>query len=952
MWIVSHPELPTVPRLDPSGAPLCTIDTGGSLAPLCVLDLQGQQTKPGVNNYAIPNSQTIAATATTGTTLTLNVSSFVQVDAIQHNGQLFTPAVDPNSPRAGEFVYVAQSAVLTLDPARPVVAGLPLTILGTQGYTSRDLALLAGERGPIPNDEVDPTLFEAFFGLPVTGEITLSMSAENHPGGSFKLIATRETIADVRERFKKGTEITLAGVGYSVTSYKDKLKNSAYAPALEYEVQVSLGGKWERKHYRRKVFYYPAARKRLLGAVQPYQDPECGLSPAGVPTTITTSNRTTIQALASQNGVPFVGAIPTVGTSQADLARYAISGLVEPSAAYEAIKNTIDNALQARGVRSPVLNAWELSIPLNTSITATTDWESNARDLLRQNGCFIDFNSATAVNARDLYAVASWTYSVVEIDVSVKGDTEFSADHLGYGMEYAASRLEGTFVESNAYQIIEDTQGSPQNPPAPKWIYSPPNRRTLYSGNIGADQCPSDIQTIKSMSLNYVSSGRTTQLIKVEKEGNFEVLRQVDTFGLEFLSKDVLDAKKQVNAQATGFWKLVKTETTEPVIDSGTNYLTGSRTIGKDRRQFRTESDKLELLGYKLTDKEYDLYLFRDFPILQVEAKVLQQYASYYADAAKEVPPLDQRKICLPDGTSSVQYVADPNYAYPMFEAASRSYKNTFLKHEDPDSRPSRPLPPIIQGEEQDVYRTIDILATDTTTTGEEDKANEGFIEYTSTGSAQGKQFAEATLTRVFADNEGRPGAANRRPNLFKKAKPDEGQTSGVSLNNSYNGGVTFEYILCTPGHSPDEPPGDAAPYPRAQYLSQALLGARTTLKYRDITESVDLAYAIPFNAQVRPLDKMTVRAEIDTYAVRVNAISQKIVIQGQVNGYPLCVAPDGTQITAGIDREIPFTVTKRRLPTPPPASKPPTRPGGVGAAFGLTVGDLGFDTVPSRFNF
>ncbi|PSB26167.1 hypothetical protein [Stenomitos frigidus] len=952
MWLVTHPELPTVARLDPSGAPLCTINTGGNLAPLCVLDLQSQQTKPGVNHYALPNSQTIAAPPAIGNTLTLDVSTFVQVDAIQHNGRLFTPAANPHSPRAGEFVYSSHSAVLTLDPAYPLVAGLPLTILGSQGYTSQEVAISAGERGPIPSDYVDPTLFEAFFGLPVTGEITLSMSAENHPSGSFKLIATRETIADVRSRFQKGTEITLAGVGYSVTHYKDKLKNSAYAPGLEYEVHVSLGGKWERKRYRRKVFYYPAARKYLIGHDAPFQDPECGLNASGVPFSITTSNRTTVQALAAQNGVPFVGAIPTIGTSQADLAHYAISGLVPPSAAYEAIKATIDQAQQVRGVRSPVLNAWELSIPTNTAITATTDWETNARDRLRQNGCFIDFNSATAVQARDLYAVAAWSYSVVEIDVSVKGDTEFSADHFGYGMEYAASRLEGTFVESNAYQIIEETQGSPQNPPAPRWIYSPPNRRTLYSGNISADQCPSDIQTIKSMSLNYVASGRTTQLIKVEKEGNFEVLREVHTYGLEYLSTDVLDAKKNVNAQAVGFWKLVKTETTEPTIDAATNYLTGSRTIGKDRRQFRTESDQLELLDYRRTDPEWDLYQFRDFPILQLEAKVLQQFAAYYADAAKEVPPLDQRKLCRPDGTSSVQYVPDPNYTYPMFEVASRSYKNTFLKHADPNSLPAKPLPDLIQDEEQDVYRTIDILTTDTTSNSTDDQSNEGFIEYTSTGSAQGKQFSEATLTRVFADNEGRPGAATRRPNQFKKVQPDEGQTSGVSLNNAYNGGVTFEYILCTPGHSPDEPPGEPASYPRTQYLSQALLGARTELKYRDITESVDLAYAIPFNAQVRPLDKMTVKAEIDTYAVRVTVISQKVVIQGQLNGYPLCVAPDGTQITAGIDRELPFTVTKRRLPLPTPAPKPPTRPPGVGATFGLTVGDLGFDTVPSRFNF
>jgi hypothetical protein len=128
---------------------------------------------------------------------------------------------------------------------------------------------------------------------------------------------------------------------------------------------------------------------------------------------------------------------------------------------------------------------------------------------------------------------------------------------------------------------------------------------------------------------------------------------------------------------------------------------------------------------------------------------------------------------------------------------------------------------------------------------------------------------------------------------------------------------------------------------------------ASSELKYQDITESVNFTDTIPFNAQVRPLDKMDVTAAIDRYQMRVTGVKQKVSIQGLLHDFPLCSSP-GTEISGGIDRDIALTLTKRKLPQSPTPPRPrqPSANKKVNPPYGLTIGDLGFDKISSRANF
>lgn len=1004
MWLLEHPDLPVTERPEPSGAPLFSVDLGTSMAPLCQIDFQAAYIQSGVNLDFQPTTQRVAVPAHTGDTVTLTVTDITRIDVIEHNGLVWQSATDAQNLHPGEFTFDQRLKTLVLKVSRlqAAIVGLPLIIMGGKALLLEDLVefpdpdlpspitvipgyaddpdnpgelvlapdletlnILLDSPMQIETDVVDSSLFACFYGLPLLGEIEWTLNAEGHPSGSVKLQVGVDFIAEIRSRFRKGTELSFAGIGFSVTGYDDELLNIFDHPSLEYDVSLSLGGKWERKHYNRPVYLNPVAAKRALsGSDNPFEDPNCSLQGAAATAIVVNNRRTTIQALAAQNNVSFVAPIPVVNPTTDEVKRYQ-PGAPDPT--FSLLASTVFANLGITQYATKTLSAWDVAIPNDAAKAATVDWESNARDLLRLNGCFMDWNSTSAVQARDFNAVASWRYSVAGIKVSCQGDTEFSPTYLGYAAEYAAVRLAGKFSEPPGQDTKEDTQGNGQNVPA-KWIYAPPKRKTLYSGDIDADVCPVDIKVIKSMSLNHTSSGRTAQRIIIEQEGGIELRRETFNYGFEYLSTEVLnpDDSGEPEAQQDGsysyspikaepgpYWRNIGSEVSETLFDANTRYITGTRSIGSSRGRFLEESDKLEFSNYEEEDQEYKLYFWQDRPVLSIELKLLAQFASFYTDAANVAPALKEEVVCHNDGTSTLRYSKvpdDPNFAYPMFELASRSYKNSFASAPNPKNEPDTPVedrqPPLTQGEETDVYKHVQVLPS-----RDDETDNDMFIEYTSEASAQGPLFSEFTLKRTFSDAEGRPGAAQRLASLYKKEEPEKDRNVLVSKSGFTTLPDLFEYILCTPGHEPYEPSGGSLSYDRASYFSQGMLAARLELKYQDITESVSLTYQIPFNTQVRPLDKMAITAAIDHYDVRVTSVKQKVAIQGLLHDFPLCSSP-GTEITAGLDREIPITLTKRKLPRSPTPALPKGDKKGVNPPYGLTIGDLGFDKITSRANF
>ncbi len=937
MWQFTHPDLPTTAIDTPTGAPLFTVDRGESMAPLAQIDVQAHYTQPGINSAFAPVTVLLPTPSYTGTTASISVrsSGLIHVSAIAQSGQLFTPAKDATSPQPQEFVYdpIAQTVTLTL--AQPLIAVLPLQIIG--GVAA------------LTTDEVDPSLFSQFYGLNITAQLSWSLSAENHPSGSIQALANGDSITDIRQRFLTGTELTFAGIGFYVKTYKEKLANTTLFPGFEYEISISLSGHWERRRYNRPCFLNPNAAKRITAtSALPYQDPDCSIL------SNTTSNGLTLRVykvsvrdLAAQNNVPFVAYNPPLQRRDDAIAALQSSTSLRD----QLLLKSLNQLKQTPGVG---LDAWDIPIPKDSARDATAKWDDSARGLLRQNGCFIDFSDPSAVRARAIDDAAHWDYTLAELEWTNKGDCEFSGSMFGYGVEYAAAKLTGAFAEVPFISFYEDAQAMPNNPPQTRWKRKEANIRTLKSGDDDASTCPSNITTIKTMSLNADASGRTTEAIVSTKENGIEVRRERVLYGLAYTSSEV-NTSSGINAPAAPFWKAILNEVTEPDIDDDTGYILGSRTIGAKYSRFKQETDDLEALGLPTTAPEYPLYQFQWDPSITQEKKLLAEYATYYPDAQREVPPYDTQKICNPDGTSILKAIPDPNYVRPMFELASRTFKSSFAHVKNPDSAPGAPLPDLTKGEESDEYRTVQILPNpllqvtvglnpfEQPKTGNQE-SKDLFVEWTYENSAQGENFNEITTHRTFADHEGRPAGAQRRPALYEKEQFEQNFSDPNQWNDPQR--LKYEWILCSPGHSPLEPSGDSISFPNARYWCQALTAAQTDYKIRDLLESVEFSGAIPFNGVIRPFDFVTARAGADRYPIRIVSVNQTVLIQGTINGFPLVTASEGTKLNAGIDREIPFTVTKRPLPLPP---VPPLPPGTVS---GVTLGDLNIDNLRTRSNF
>lgn len=899
MWILENSQLPIVASADPNFAPIAYLETGESLAAIALIDFQANYQRPGTQQSSDP---AIVNAITNGNTI--NIGNLIQVDAIAIGNIIYLPAIDPANPRSGEFVLSGQTATLT--PLLPIRSGLPIQIIGGVETTTTDY--------------IDPSILELFHGLPVVAEVKWSLSIENHPSGSINLrVIGDDNCKLVDAKFKKGTELTFAGIGFSVTSYSKTLENTHDAPGRLWSVSISLGGKWEAKKYQRPVFLLPSANVPVADGM-PYQDPACQIY-----TTIQTLRkarplRISVSELADRSGVKFIG-FSSSGT-QAEI--FDRAGL-------KPFPKIPQRAFQIPIPLAKPLDIWSVPIPQDSPRGATGQWQQTMDSLKRHNGCFIDYTRPDAVRARDIESGDRWAYTVPALSIAYKGDCTYSPDERGYAVEYAATKLTGEFSDPSGG--VDQGKSSA----AAYWKHRDAKIKTVNSGNPNPIDPPETFQVIRNMGMNWDTSGPTLEAVTITTHDGVELHKVRTVYGAAFNSSQVCQDLSAgdttggikhgpVQALASSFWQIVQQETTETFCDPDTRYITGSKTTGFKLGRYKTETDALELLQYEGTDEqstyEASLYRFKKFPIYAVEQKQLVQFGSHYQDVLREPIPTELIKKCLPDGTSAMVPVRDPNFVEPMFEQASLSYKNGFSHTRNPESSPDSPLPDLTQGEEQLSERAIAILPSKSTSTiafGNLDKFkkigtdDDQYIQYDYEIGSQGANFGEYVAKRTFNVNSGRPGAAQQLPNTYEKEEPEPTAGNPNIYKNPQE--AEYEYILCTPGHNANEPSTSSIGYSNASYLYQGLVGAQTDLKFKDIQESIEYSCTIPTNFVLRPFDYVQLNDGVTVHSARATSIENSILIQGQIGGYPLLVAPQNTQIRGGIDRTIPIAITRRSTP-------------------------------------
>lgn len=927
MWVLDNTKLPTVGFANPTAPPLVFLETGASLAPLFAIDLQADYALPGTQQFAAPT----AVAAVTNSTNTISVGSLTQIDAIAIGPTIYTPALIPSNPRPGEFVIVGGNAVLT--PLRSIPSGLPALILGGTQI--------------VPTDYIDPSILEVFKGLPVEASLNWSMSAETHPTGSINLIAFGDAnLAIVDQRFKKGSELIFAGIGFVVTNYSKKLENTHDNPGRKWTISVSLGGKWEREHYQNPAFLVPSANPPRFDG-QPYTDPDCRLgSPLQPFTRLPT--RVSVSQLAERVDAAFVGF--SSASTKAEI--YARVGLKPfPVVVFMAASIVIP--------RTPPLDVWSVPIPRDLPRGATGTWYETADSLKRQNGCFMDFSNPSAIYARDINSGNRWSYSVAALQINYKGDTENSPGIEGYGFQFQAAKLTGQFSEP------ANQDNSSQNNSQGNWKRRDARVRYLKSGTMDANIPPANLSTIRNMGLNWDTSGPTQEYIEVMTVDGVEMLKTRNLYGLQYTSdqvtQDPLDGTPMgangekhgpVIANAAPFWRLVQQDISETQYDYTTRYITGTKATGAKQARYKQETDGLELLSLSRatdSDSQYaaTLYRFQQIPSYSIGQKVLQQLASFYGDVQMTPVPSEMVKRCAPDGSSVMVSVRDPNFVEPMFETASLDYTNSFAHTKNPDSTPTAPLPDLTMGEERVTEKSLNIVPSNSTEVRTNDKNykfktdEDLYLTYDSEFSIGGPNFSEVVAKRTFATNVGRPGQAQRLPDAYEKEENEQKSGNPNIYKNPQE--AFYEYVLCTPNNDPNEPSVDSISFDKASYLHQGIVGAESTLKYEDIQKSVGYQATIPTNFQVRPMDYLQLFDGVTTHLTRVISVENSIYIEGSLNGYPFSVTPSNTAVTAGIDRTIPITITKHPKMG---SSSFDSR------VFGLTIGKIIPPTLETRGNY
>ena len=871
MWTLDHSSLPDVPS-SPGFGTLVTIDLGYENPPLATIDYQAQWYSPGIVRPWTPSTTTQIVPAPGSTTVTFapTATDLVHLDVVQANGQTFQPAQDPDNPAAGEFTWqTTQPQDFDYEETDLPIDSVTLT-LSEPSTEPLTITLTGGKkRSTVSTNALPPKLLKALKGLPVTGDISWTLSLEQHPSGSMELFCQGDTIHSIRDRFKKGTEWELFGIGFSVSNYQEKLE-----PFRQYRINISLTGKWAKPRYNRPSFLRPEAWKAYTE--------ETALNQSGQSKT-----KISIKQLAEQVDVPFF----------------------------------------------PLGDAnWDITLAADTAKDAAEVWSSSIQERSRPNEGYIDWNDANGVHIRKIRSGRHWRYSIPELEISYQGDCEHSDDHRGYAVEYPNVELTGDWSNLNANQE-----------PKPEWKRRTPQIVTLVSGDADADATPSvtaplpeGVNRLADLSLNWDSSGptRTIRFVTTLDGQPYKTIEVI--WGFCYTGLDIYNSStEELDGNPIDFWQIVSYKEQNYLYDPQYGYPLGYNTTGWRMARFKQEGTNQEgIPDTEVLDRtdalealEYDLYVFRKLPILERSRTVHTTFTNYYKDA-EEQPAWVSYQHTNRDGSTETRFAKDPTWAPAMFGKETLTYASSFAKAPNPEYDPGEDYilpeypPPqkyYITGEESFTRQSLTIKPgrknRKVTFQQGDNEIKETvlspdlYTEWNLEDAAQNSQFGQKAVKETFAENEGRPSPSTRLPSLLEQEEPESNDANSNNTDSS-----KYRYTMTSPGYSTDDPVESSLSYSNAKTQAQTILGAKTDFYLRDVQESIQYTYPIPFNPELRPLDRITINAQGETHATAVASLTNTLAIDGNVEG-ELLITSKPTEVNAGIDRIVPLEDHKTRRP-------------------------------------
>ena len=823
---------------------------GNNYSPIKVENSSNQQVKVIVEDFAQP--------------ITVQAEKITSVAA---NGINYTPAVNPESPENGEYLwnpYSQQLQIFAYELPRSLQVSTPPPTIPVIPPLLR---------------EPHPTLFK---NLPLEGSIQLTRSFEQHPSATaqFEIALPKSTIVQV---LSPGLEIDIYGIPLRIENLDIKELPRAVYPDMRCNVTINFGGRWE-SYIEEGVFLRNDGSNGL--SLEGTTDPNCENSY----TPAKNSQTTTVSRLLRKAGIPYLGI---------QLKKIRIPEGTPRDAVASPTSFLNDRVRIARGfIRWSNPQGCEV-----LKVEAGKLWQYEDKDILSEIS--ISYDAADKCSKKGKLTIQDYNPPEPDFVNFPSQITEVPVPQLrnesptNLAFEYPNVELTGEFSQPEE-TINERTQG---NSP-PRYIRKPPKRDTRIDGDKNANLIPDNTVSIEVMSLCFDLGGPTKsrQFVTLENEAEVSIVTEV--WGFVFTAIEIYDdSRKRILGVPQQQWKLIKQTRTEYLYEEQTGYLLTEIERGFRTVRYRKESVELpETLVLESDNPELALYQFFSLPITKRSSKYLELFLDWDSSNAVEF-----FKKCLRNGKSKIIPVLNPNYAPPYYERRARVESAGFARRENPSNEglsaddETKRQPDLVVGEEsifenftevvRGVYRQY-YEGGGVVRQGEEISPPK-YYTYETKYKAQGEGISESLQESQVTEGINDPPQAKRRADLFVREEEQSEQKTEENANPNQ-----YRYLIQTKGYSFSNPINGGESFSAAETLSEALAGAYTKLAIENWRNGFQESLQIPGNLAIKEGDKFFYRCNGELRKRVVISVSHNLEILGIVDRKKLVTAI--TNLTLG----------------------------------------------------
>jgi hypothetical protein len=821
-------------------------------------------------------------------------ANWESVTAIASNNKTFTPAVNPESPQTGEFVYNPYTNAVQVYGD----VGRSLQVYGITQQIKFSPPLLP------------PPYPQLFTNLPFLGAIQFNRQFEQQPSAQFELEMTLPKSV-IQTIFAPGTELDLYGLPLRINSISVTELPRAIYPDSRCNVSVSLGSRWD--NYLDEPCFLRADGRNSLPTNEPFQDPECTTP---TPKKDDPNFNTTVQQLLARIGIAYTGP---------NLASVPIPKGTP--------RDTVVNPVQLMSDRTLIANSfirWSNAAAVEVvPINSTRVWFYQESQILGE--VETSYEAIAESSKKRLTAIANYNPPAPDLINFPSTITPPPVPQLrgesptALAFEYPNSELSGEFSEIQD-EPQEFTQGQ-----KPRYIRKPRKREDNITGNKNAHIPLTGVEAIQDMSLIYDIGGQTEVRSTTTSEDETKIKVVDEIWGFACTAAQIYDdSRDRLNGNPNEHWVCLKLTTTDYNYDPKTGYFLSSPTTGYNTVRHRQESPQNpETLELDPSDPEYSLYQFERIPVIGRASNYLKLKPDFTTAGLFELV-----KVCNRDGTSTLEPLIDPDYAPPYYVEFERSETTAFASRPNPDNEgvdidSDEPLlPDLTVGEDfkYEVYTQVFPAVYQQKLIGfqngyptyerGDEISPQRFTRYIKQFKAQGPAIASAVEEISIEEGSGDElPTATRRSSQFIKEQPAEKPT-----NNTQQDTQQYRYFLQTEGYTAASPVNGSESFPLAKTLGEALTAARCKLAIENWRNGFTETLQIDGNLEIREGDRFNYLCNGEFRQRVVLGAQTTLNILGAVGGIPKITAT--TSLTLG--RWMLPDLTFSKIPVP----KEPTAPG------------------------